>query len=242
MSSSGEPQTIAPKRSGRRVSMLPTSRPPLLRPMAAQVRWRGHLAANQVLGDRDEVVVSLVTIRLERRLVPLGTELAAAADVGEDVDPSLLEPGRAEDGAVRGEHRDLETAVAVEQGRVLAVLSQVLAGDLEVGNAGAVFRDGLVLRDGQPLGVEERGELLERLGGTTADGAQSQRARRQEVGGIQEIVVGIVGVDGMGVHLAEFRDARQRLAVPAAVLVRQDIDTAPHVVQLVEQACGAASG
>ena len=33
MSSSGDPQTIAPKRSGRRVSMLPTSRPPLLRPM-----------------------------------------------------------------------------------------------------------------------------------------------------------------------------------------------------------------
>src|SRR5262249_29734741 len=29
---SGEPHTMAPKRSGRRVSMLPTRRPPLLRP------------------------------------------------------------------------------------------------------------------------------------------------------------------------------------------------------------------
>ena len=32
MSSSGDLQTIAPKRSGRRVSMLPIKRPPLLRP------------------------------------------------------------------------------------------------------------------------------------------------------------------------------------------------------------------
>ncbi len=92
-----------------------------------------------------------------------------------------------------------------------------------------------MLRDGQPIGVEKRGELLERLGGTAADGAHRQRVRRQEVRCLQEIVVGILGVDGVRAHLAELGDARQRLAEPAAVLVRQHRDTAAHVVQLVEQ-------
>ena len=149
--------------------------------------------------------------------MPLRTELAAAADVGDDVDPSLLEPGRADRGAIGGEHGDLEPAVTVEQGRVIAVLSEVLAGDLEIGDAGAVLRDGLVLSNVQTLGVEERGELLELLGGTGADGAQSQGARGQEVGDVQEVVVRIVGVDRMGIYLAEFGQARQRLAVPPAV-------------------------
>jgi hypothetical protein len=38
MSSSGTWQTTAPNRSGRCVSMLPISRPPLLPPMDAEVR------------------------------------------------------------------------------------------------------------------------------------------------------------------------------------------------------------
>ena len=161
MSSRGEPQTIAPKRSGRRVSMLPISRPPLLRPVVPRCGGRSDLPLDQVLADGDEVLIRLVSVGLERRAVPLRAELAAAADVGDDVDASLLEPGRADGGSVGGTHGDLESAVAVEQGRILAVEGEILAGHLEIGDAGAVLRDGLVLRDGQALGVEERGELLE---------------------------------------------------------------------------------
>ena len=51
----------------------------------------------------------------------------------------------------------------------------------------------------------------------------------------QEVVVGIVGVDGVGAHLAELGHARQRLAKPSAVAVRQHVDAAPHVVELGEQ-------
>ncbi len=78
-----------------------------------------------------------------------------------------------------------------------------------------------MLRDCQPFGVEKRGELLERLGRTTTDRANSQLARRQKVRCSQEIVIGILRVDGVRAHLAELGNARQRLAQPAAVLVRQ---------------------
>ncbi len=156
--------------------------------------------------------------------MPLRPELAAAADVGDDVHAPLLEPGRADGGSIRRAHGDLETAVAVEQRRVLAVEDEVLAGDLEIGDAGPVLRDGLVLRDGQALGVEERGELLEPLGRSAARGADRQGIRGQEVGGVQEIVVGVLRVDRVGSGLAELGQARHRLADPSAVAVRQDLD------------------
>jgi hypothetical protein len=52
MSSSGTWQTIAPNSSGRWVSITPISRPPLEPPDDAEVRRRGDLARDQVLGDR----------------------------------------------------------------------------------------------------------------------------------------------------------------------------------------------
>ena len=58
----------------------------------------GDPLGHEVLGDRLEVLVRLVAIRLLGRLVPGGTELASASDVGLDVAAALLEPG----GARRG--------------------------------------------------------------------------------------------------------------------------------------------
>ena len=141
MSSSGDPQTIAPKRSGRRVSMLPISRPPLLRPVAPRRGGEVTLRRIRSSADGDEVLVRLVAVGLERRLVPLRAELAAAADIGEDEHAPLLQPGRADRGVVGRPPRELEPAVAGEQGRVVAVEGQVVAGDLEIGDAGAVLRD-----------------------------------------------------------------------------------------------------
>ncbi len=64
----------------------------------AEVLRRGDLALDQVLGDGGEVFVGPVPVLLERGLVPLRAELAAAADVGDHVDAALLQPGRADDG------------------------------------------------------------------------------------------------------------------------------------------------
>ncbi len=89
--------------------------------------------------------------------------------------------------------------------------------------------------DVQALGVEERGELLEPIGWPAAGRAERQGVRGQEVGGVKEIIVGLFGVYGVGGRIAELGQARQRLAKPSSVLVRQHLDAAPHVVQLVEQ-------
>ena len=44
---------------------------------------RRHFARDQVLGDGDEIVVGALAIFLARGVMPVGPELAAAADVGD---------------------------------------------------------------------------------------------------------------------------------------------------------------
>ena len=116
-------------------------------------------------------------------------ELAAAADVGHDVNAALLQPGRADAGAVAGQHGDLESAVAVEQGRVVAVEGQPFLRDLEVGNPRAVLGGRLVLADLEALGVEEGGQALELLAFRRPSVPRTELDGRQEVGDGQEVVV-----------------------------------------------------
>ena len=200
-------------------------------------RWgvRGDLAADEVLGHRDEVLVGLVAVRLERRLVPLRAELAAAADVRDHVDAALLEPGRAHAAAVAGHHRHLEAAVAVEEGRVLPVEGEVLPGHLEVRDPRPVLRRGLVLADREALRVEVRRQLLELLRRALADRAEGEARRRQVVGDGQEVVVRLLVVHPARAHRAELGHPGQRLARPRPVLAGQDVDAVAHVVELVEQ-------
>ncbi len=62
----------------------------------AEVRRRRDAPfAIEVFGDGDEVVVRALPVLLQRGFVPVGTELAAAADAGDDEDAAALEPGRA---------------------------------------------------------------------------------------------------------------------------------------------------
>jgi len=77
---------MAPQRSGRRTSMLPIKRPPLLPPWMPRCAGDVTLAPDEVFADGDEVVIRPITICLQCRLMPLGTEFAAATDVGNDVD------------------------------------------------------------------------------------------------------------------------------------------------------------
>ena len=123
MSSKGTWQTMAPKRSGLPHEHVTHQEAAVASPLDAQMRGRSHLAADQVFADGDEVVISPVAVCLECRLMPLRAEFAPATDVGNDVHPALLQPGGPDGRSIRRKHRDLESAVAVEQGRILCRLA-----------------------------------------------------------------------------------------------------------------------
>src|ERR1700730_5350419 len=81
---------------------------------------RGILVFDQVLGRGNKVVKYVLFLQLRSGLVPLFAVLAAAAHVCRSVNESLLEqrqPERAEPRRVCG----VESAITVEQGRVVAV-------------------------------------------------------------------------------------------------------------------------
>ncbi len=129
----------------------------------AQVRRRGHLARDQVAGHRGEILVGAVAVGLERGLVPARAVLAAASDVGHHVHTALLQPAHAHATRISRGQRDLEAAIAVQQGRVAAVVGDVPGTHHEVGHAGAVLGGGEVLLDHAAFGVEERRHGLEHL-------------------------------------------------------------------------------
>src|SRR5690606_17261016 len=107
-----------------------------------------------------------VALLLERRLVPPRAVLAATADVRDDEGPAALEPRPPDRPGVRREPGDLEPAVAGQERRQrpdLLVVRGRDGRDLEVRDAGAVVRRREVLLDVKAVGVEERGQRLERL-------------------------------------------------------------------------------
>src|SRR5690606_40001023 len=84
----------------------------------AQLRGRGDPAIDQVLRDRREVLVGPVAVLLERGLVPARAVLASAANVGHRVHAALLQPALADAARIARRERDLEAAVAVQQGGI----------------------------------------------------------------------------------------------------------------------------
>ena len=54
-----------------------------------------------------------LAVLLQGRLVPVGAELAAAAGIGDDIDPAPLQPQLADRGRIAGQQRRLEAAEAV---------------------------------------------------------------------------------------------------------------------------------
>ena len=134
MSSSGTPQTTAPKRSGRWVSAAPTSRPPFEPPHHAQsCAGPLYLLRDQALGGGDEVVEDVLLALQASGVVPRLAVLAAAAQVA----PPRYTPPASSQGTMLerklGVWHDVEAAVAVEERRVRAVLLQVLADTTNIG-------------------------------------------------------------------------------------------------------------
>ena len=110
MSSRGTWQTIAPNKSGPRVDVY-HQQPTVALSHNPQMQG-SHLFSG--LGHGDEILIRLVPVLLGC-LVPAWSKFPTAADIGNDVRRLRLEPCRSRHRLVPGNHRDLETAVAVEQ-------------------------------------------------------------------------------------------------------------------------------
>src|SRR5437868_13721219 len=80
----------------------------------AAVLGLGDAALDEIGGDGLEIIERPLAIPLERRLMPLRAEFAAAADIGKHIDAAAFEPGLADSRVVMREHGDLEAAVTVE--------------------------------------------------------------------------------------------------------------------------------
>ncbi len=187
--------------------------------------------ATRSSADGDEVLERLDAVLLLRRLVPARPELAAAADVGQDVDAAARQPVRADRGGVARLLRDLEAAVAVEQRRAGAVGPVAGRRDEEVRDLRAVLRHRLLLDDVHAGRVEEGRHRLELLGRPARH--EVERGRRQEV------LVGDVELRGVrgGAGDVDGADAGQGdlLARPLVAGRREPPETGADVVERGDQ-------
>src|SRR4029450_13162118 len=92
----------------------------------AQAAGGGDLARDEVSRNRREILEVVDVVLAHRGLVPGRAELAATADIGEDVRSSAGEPRGSERRAVRGDLGDFEAAVSVEKRRSGAVRLRAL--------------------------------------------------------------------------------------------------------------------
>jgi hypothetical protein len=106
---------------------------------------RGDPALDEILGDRDEIVVHDLTLRLEARLVPRRAELTAPADVREHVHAALLEPQLPDCRRIGRRHRYLKAAIRVQQSRRGTVRADRFRAHHEVRDPCAVARYGFEL-------------------------------------------------------------------------------------------------
>ncbi len=199
----------------------------------AEVRGRCDLACDQILRHSREILVRLVPVGLERGLVPARTVLAAAADVGDRIHAALLQPALADATGVARRHRDLEAAVAIKQGRRLAVHGQGLRSDQEVGNPGAVLGGGEVLLHRVGRGIEERRVRLQdfRL---LADLDDRQRGRRQVIGDRHPQRIRGVVIDRTDANVADRRRADERTRRPPGRAGREHAQAVLDVFHHVE--------
>ena len=93
---------------------------------------------DQVFACGDEVVEYVLLLQQHAALVPILTELAAAAQVGHGVDAALFEQDDVGGREARGQG-DVEPAVSIQHRWALAVHLKALLVDDEHGDHGAVF-------------------------------------------------------------------------------------------------------
>src|SRR5947199_6679521 len=84
----------------------------------AEVWWARHAVFDQFLGDSREVVVDALTVLFQAGAMPLRSEFATAANVGEHEDTTALQPRRAVVRAVRWSIRDIAQALLAKPGGI----------------------------------------------------------------------------------------------------------------------------
>mmetsp|Transcript_87149 Transcript_87149/g.259986 ORF Transcript_87149/g.259986 Transcript_87149/m.259986 type:complete len:207 (+) Transcript_87149:488-1108(+) len=159
-----------------------------------ELRRRGDLAVDEVPRHSLDVLVRLVTLRLQGGLVPLRPVLAPTADVGDHLDAALLQPAHAHAARVARRQGDLKPAVRVEQRRRGAVQGNLRPPHHKVGHLGAIEAGREVLLDDEPRGVEHGRLRLDLFGAGAAVGrvAELERVGHEEpVAPKPELVVGV---------------------------------------------------
>ena len=113
-----------------------------------------------MFGAGDEIIEDVLFFEFHPGFVPFFTVFATAAKIGHHVDAAHVEPGN-RGRRVGGEERDVEPAIGVEEGGVVAIKLESFAMDDEHGDAGAVLRGGEDLVGLVVVLVEERLGCLE---------------------------------------------------------------------------------
>lgn len=148
----------------------------------------GNAALDQRFGDRVEVVVGTLPVQLLRRLVPLGSQLTAASDVGDGIHPAPLEPELTNKARVVRKGGDVEATVSVEDGGSVAGFDDRLLADHEVGHAGAISAGCPPLLGDDASRIVERWHRFPRSQLTTPRDVIERVRSRRVLEGDQEVV------------------------------------------------------
>lgn len=108
-------------------------------PANDQPTGRGVASRNPTFRDRDEIVGHLLFGQPPGSLVPVFSELAAAAQGGKGIDTDAFNPEQAR-GIEAARDADVEAAITLKQERIEAIRSQVRAVQQRYGQRCAVLR------------------------------------------------------------------------------------------------------
>ena len=117
---------------------VPHQKPSIGAPSDSQMIWGGHLAPDQIFGNRDEIIVGSLTMFLQGGLMPSWPKLTATANIGHHINPSLFQPTDARYRPVTGTHGNLKTSVSIKEGRGLPIMRHITRGDLKIRNVCAI--------------------------------------------------------------------------------------------------------
>ena len=99
-----------------------------------------NLARHQILRDRHKIIIDNLALGLQPRLMPGRSELAAATDIGQHIDPATFQPQFANCPGIAGRHRNLKPAIGIKQRRVRTIKLQTLFAQHEIRHLDAVRR------------------------------------------------------------------------------------------------------
>ena len=104
-------------------------------------RRRGEVMrrVDQIVADCREVVIDALPMGLQSGLMPSGTKLAAASNVGEDEYSAALQPELADGGRVARRLGKLKTAIGCQQRRICTVVLDVIAPHDKIRHFGSIL-------------------------------------------------------------------------------------------------------